>query len=206
METVVTDFELLDAWAAGDPLAGERLFKRHLRALYRFFRTKLDDGIDDRVQDTLVACVRARATFRRDAEFRTFLLATARNVLFKEYRRRRRSGVAVDFSVHAVADLAPGPSTILASVDEHRILLDALRALPIDAQIVLELHYLERLTGPQLAQALEITEPAVRSRLRRAKEALRDRLGALERCPSSLVALDGLEDWAAPLRDLIERS
>lgn len=203
---MATDFELLDAWADGDPAAGDRLFRRHIRALYRFFRTKLDDGVDDRVQDTLVACVRSRASFRRDAEFRTFLFATARNVLFKEYRRRRRHGGPVDFSIHAVVDLAPGPSTLVATLEEHRILLDALRSLPLDAQIVLELHYLERLTGPQLSVALELAEPAVRSRLRRAKESLRARLESIDGCPTSLLAAEALAEWAEPLRELIERS
>jgi RNA polymerase sigma-70 factor, ECF subfamily len=203
---VATDFELLDAWAEGDPSAGDRLFRRHIRALYRFFRTKLDDGIDDRVQDTLVECVRARAAFRREAEFRTFMLATARNVLLNEYRRRRRHASPVDFSMHGVADLAPGPSTILASVDEQRTLLEALRSLPLDAQIVLELHYLERLTGPQLAHVLDIAEPAVRSRLRRAKEGLRARLDAIEACPPALLVADALQQWAEELRELIERS
>ena len=81
-------------------------------------------------------------------------------------------------------------------------MLHALRAIPIDLQIALELFYWEKLSAPELAEVLEIPEGTVRSRLRRAREALEQRLRALESSPERLAStLSNLEGWALSLRD-----
>lgn len=58
-------------------------------------------------------------------------------------------------------------------------MLRALRAIPLDLQIALELHFWEDLSGPEMAEALEVPEGTVRSRLRRAKEAVRAKMEEL---------------------------
>ena len=50
-----TDFELLDAWAGGDKKAARELIDRHFPALFRFFRSKVAEGVEDHVQETLLA-------------------------------------------------------------------------------------------------------------------------------------------------------
>jgi DNA-directed RNA polymerase specialized sigma24 family protein len=81
-------------------------------------------------------------------------------------------------------------------------LLDALRRLPVDQQIMLELYHFEELTAPELATMYGVTEVAVRGRLHRAKEAL---LRAIERIAdsSALVrsTLADFETWARELRE-----
>src|SRR5687767_12300697 len=111
----VTDFELLDAWGAGDHRAAKLLIDRHFEALYRFFRNKLGgpDGVEDLVQDTLLACISGRGQFRRESSFRTFLFATARNVLFHHFRKQKRAGDPIDPDTVSMVDLAPGPSLIV---------------------------------------------------------------------------------------------
>ena len=90
--------------------------------------------------------------------------------------------------------------------DEQRLLLEALRALPLEYQIALELYHWEGLSGPELATVLEITEAALRSRLHRAKVALRKQL---EIIASSGVVLEStladLDQWAASLRAAVRR-
>ncbi|MCA9706757.1 MAG: sigma-70 family RNA polymerase sigma factor [Myxococcales bacterium] len=196
------DFALLDAWAAGDRQSGGELLARHFPTVFRFFRNKITTGTEDLVQQTFLACVETHASFRRDASFRAFLLGTARNVLYNEFRRRRRKDDRIDFTSASAMDLAPSPSAIVAERIDHRLLLEALRAIPLDYQIALELHLWEGLTGPEMAQVLGLAEPGVRSRLRRAKEALGQRMTALRRSAGLLdsTAAD-LEQWAASLRD-----
>lgn len=199
---VVTDFELLDAWAAGDRDSGGQLFRRHFRAVFRFFNNKLATGSEDLVQQTFLACVENHTRFRRDASFRAFLLGTARNVLFNEFRRRRRKDDRIDFTSMSAMDLAPSPSSIIADKVEQRLLLEALRRIPLDYQVALELHLWEGLTGPEMAEVLGISEPGVRSRLRRAKEALGKCMQQLRGSGSPLASTTGdLERWAASLRD-----
>jgi RNA polymerase sigma factor (sigma-70 family) len=195
-----TDAELLHAWRAGDESAGGALFDRHFDPLYRFFRNKVAEGVDDLVQQTLLACVQGRERFREDSSFRTYLFATARNVLFQHFDRHRRDADRIDYGTVSVIDLGESPSRIVAARAEQRVLAAALRSVPLDDQIALELYYWEGLTGPELADALGLTEPAVRSRLRRALERLRERVAALATTPDELQSVTGdLDGWAASL-------
>ena len=197
-----SDFELLDAWAAGDRGAGGELFRRHFGAVFRFFRNKIDGGVEDLVQQTFLGCIEGRHRFRRESGFVTWLLATARNVLLLEYRRRRRKDDRIDFGTMSAMDLAPSPVSVITEKVQHRLLLEALRTIPLDYQIALELYLWEGLTGPQLAEVLGISEPGVRSRLARAKEALRKRVTELQASPEDLSStVADLEAWAASLRD-----
>lgn len=197
-----SDLELLDGWRTGDESAGNELFDRHFAALYRFFRNKVEHGIDDLVQQTMLACVTGRDRFREDSSFRTYLFAVARNVLYQHFDRRNRDAARIDYGTVSVVDLGESPSAIAAARDEQRLLAAALRRLPIDDQIALELYYWESMSGPELAAALELTEPAVRSRLRRALERLRLAIAELATSPGELAAVStDLERWATSLRD-----
>ncbi len=198
------DAALYEAWKGGDRRAGEALFERYFDPIYRFFESKTHADPGDLVQRTFLGCVEARERFRGASSFRTFLYAIARNELFAHYRSRK-SGGQVDFGVSSVADLAPSPSTLLRRQSDREVLVAALQSLPLDLQIALELRFWEELSGPDLAVVLEIPEGTVRSRLRRAMEALRAALIASEADPRLVGALGGdadadLEAWAARLR------
>jgi RNA polymerase sigma factor (sigma-70 family) len=196
-----SDFALLEAWKAGDDESGNALFERHFDALYRFFRNKVSDGIDDLVQQTMLACVRNRESFRQNSSFRTYLFGIARNILFHHFDRRSREGERFDWGTVSVADLGESPSRVVAARAEQRLLAAALRRVPLDDQILLELYYWENMSGPELAEALDLTEPAVRSRLRRSLERLRNAVEQLASSPVELesVSMD-LERWVASLR------
>jgi RNA polymerase sigma-70 factor (ECF subfamily) len=105
----------------------------------------------------------------------------------------------------SVHELAPSPSHELRHRDERQHLLEALRRLPLDLQVVLELHYWEGLRGPELAEVLEIPEGTVRSRLRLGRDRLRRCLAELEGQrrasgdPGDPAA--DLEAWADALRE-----
>lgn len=195
-----SDEALYEAWRGGDRAAGEALFERHFDAVFRFFENKTRGGdVADLVQRTFLGCVEARDRFRGASTFRTFLYAVARHELAGFYRAKKR-GDAVDFAVSSVADLAPSPSSLVRRKSERAALADALEALPIDLQIAVELRFWEGLSGPELAGVLEIAEGTVRSRLRRALEALRAGLAAsAEGARLCGDAAEDLEAWAARL-------
>jgi RNA polymerase sigma factor (sigma-70 family) len=199
-----TDLELLEAWRGGDRQAGEALFERHFDAVARFFRNKVDRNFDDLIQRTFLACVEGKDRFRGEASFRTFLFAVAHRVLGKHYRSERRHGDRIDFGVTSVHDLAPSPSVIMARHHEHRVLLQALRCIPLDHQIVLELYYWERMTAAEVAGVLDVPEGTARTRIRRAKQLLEEQMKRLvadkQLLESTLVNLDA---WAASLRELL---
>lgn len=172
-----TDTVLYDAWAAGDRRAGNELCERYFDRLLRFFANKVGVLAEDLVQETLAACLQAHGRWERRASVRTFIYAIARNVLRSSIYKQNRMQVDPDFSVQSVAELCPSPSSMAARNESSERLDAAMRALPVDHQIALELYYWDELSGPELAEVLELTIPAMRSRLRRAKEALEQALG-----------------------------
>lgn len=196
-----SDVALLEAWRGGDKRAGEALFERHFDSVNRFFRHKVERGADDLVQRTFLACVEGRDRLRDDASFRGYLFGVARNLLYKHFRDKARD--KIDFTTTTLSDLEPSTNLALRAEREQRLLLEALRRIPLDLQIVVELYYWEKMRGPELAAVLDIPEGTVRSRLRRARELLRAQLEELSESDEVLQStLSGLDDWAASLREL----
>ncbi len=170
------DLELLERWAAGDKTASDKLFGRYFEALYRFFEHKVDGEVDDLVQETLLGCVRGRDRFRGQASFRTYLFAIARNTLYDHWKARVPAGRDEDVATVSIASLSTSAGSRMARRQEEAQLMEALRQLPLDQQLLLELHYWEGFDAEQLAEVFG-TEPATsRSRLFRARAALRERL------------------------------
>lgn len=197
------DFDLLDAWAGGDRRAGQELLARHFDALYRFFRNKVGLEAADLVQSTMLASIEARAGFRRESSFRTFLFAIARKLLLRHFDAQRK-GDAVDVMSQSAVDLGATPTELLGIKQHHKLLLEALRHIPLEAQALLELHYWEKLAGPELAVVLEVPEGTVRTRLRRAKQLLLERLQELGRDGRVDTREDDLERWALEVRQHLE--
>lgn len=194
------DAVLFDLWAAGDRDAGDRLLRRHFPTVFKFLRNKVHSGVEDLIQATFLACVQAKDRYRRESSFRAFLLGLARLELFGHYRRTHRDE-RIDGAITALRDLGDSPTAALVQREEQRVLLEAMCRIPLDLQIVLELFYWERLTSAELGVVLDIPAPTVRSRLRRAKEALLAKIPEVTSDPTvrdNLVT--GFDSWASSLR------
>lgn len=197
-----TDFELLAAWRDGDTTAGNTLFHRHFEALYRFFRNKLNADADDLIQRTFLACVEKRDKFEDRSSFRTFLFGIARFELFAAYRRRNKLARNADVGLSSVHDLDPSPSRVVAQREEHQALLAALRHLPLDVQIALELYYWENMTAPSISEVLGIPVGTVRSRIQRGKQLLAEQMQQHAQSGDAPPEQD-LEAWARELRERV---
>ncbi|MCH9686790.1 MAG: sigma-70 family RNA polymerase sigma factor [Deltaproteobacteria bacterium] len=199
------DFELLAAWRRGDNDAGTQLFERHYAAVVRFVKNKVANPteLEDVVQQIFLACVEGRDRFEQRSSFRTYLFGVAHFSLLDHFRRRRRDGAAIDASVTSVADLEPSPSLIVARREEQRLVVEGLRQLPLDYQVVLELFYWERLTGPEIADALTIPEGTVRFRIRRGKELLGQTVRRMQLVGPSHDGDGDLEAWVRAVRQTL---
>jgi RNA polymerase sigma factor (sigma-70 family) len=196
------DFALLEAWRAGDESSGQRLFGRHLDTLYRFFHNKTSGDIDDLVQETMMACLKSQEAFEQRSSFKSYLLGIARFRLYEHYRSAARDGARLEFDTVTLHDLDPTPSRHVADRAEEQLLLTALRHLPINAQIALELTYWEDMPAPAVAEVLGIPVDTVYSRLRRAKEMLKEKLERLARTREQLEwTQTDLQVWAQAMRD-----
>lgn len=205
----MTDEELYAAWAAGNREAGSRLVDRYLRPVSRFFANKIWDGDDaeELVGSTFEACARTLGKFRGECSFRTWLFGIAHNVMRNHVRKRRPSASELDLESSAVRDLGPSPRTHVAKRREHALLLQALRAIPFDHQVVLELAHFEGMSRSEIATVLGLPAGTVASRMRRADELLRDELAKLADDDAHLRStFDGLDHWAVELRERLGRA
>jgi RNA polymerase sigma factor (sigma-70 family) len=163
-----SDEALLARWGAGDSGSGEVLFERYYDMVARFFRNKVSKDLAlDLVQETFVSCVTNREKIR--FPFRLHVFKIAYKVLETHLRKDFRGVLAVDDSV--VMEITPHSDD-----RPNRLLLDALRRIPLEDQMVLELHYWENLALDQIAEAFEISAPAARGRLTRARWRLSETL------------------------------
>lgn len=203
----MTDATLLARWRDGDNTAGKQLFERYYAAVIRFFRNKVQGDVADLVQDTFAGCIAGRDRLRDDGSFRPYLFSVAYNVLRDHLRARYRDRDAIELAEVSVQELSPGPSSIVARRREQRLLLQALREIPIEHQAVLELRYWEGFKSIEIAEFLGIPHGTARSRLRRARELLET---ALVRLAPSAAALEStrqdLDGWAERCRELMAGS
>jgi RNA polymerase sigma factor (sigma-70 family) len=190
-----SDVALLGQWRDGNAEAGEALFQRHFNSIYGFFETKCASDADELVQSTFLACLRARNQFRGDSSFRTYLFTIARHELYRVLRGRQRDGARLDFELSSIADLVSTPGTRIARNQEHQQLVEVLRQLPVEQQTLLELHYWEGMEIAELADVFETPHATIRTRLHRARKALRERIeGAAPR--EALESLETMDAWA----------
>ncbi len=193
--------DLLGAWRGGDLSAGNTLFERHYRAIYRFFHGRVSGELDDLVQTTFARCAASKDKLEGGGTFRGYAYAVARNVL-REHYRAQRGALEVDFGSQSLTDLGATPTALIARRQEQRLLLEALRTIPLDHQIALELSYWEGLSSRDLARVLDVPLGTAKTRLRAARKALEARLTELATSPEQLAStLGDLERWSAALRD-----
>ena len=197
-----SDFELLEAWREGDPRAGRELFARHFDAVYRFFRSKIDDAAEDLTQQTFLGCVKGKDRYRGEASFRTYLFTIARNRLYTHIRDRQRRNAVLEVGQQSVADLGlASPTVQIAAREEQKILLQAMRRLPLEMQVALELHYWEGLSVREISEITETPSGTIKRRLQRARQRLDELIAELATSDELRRSTQAnFEDWAKALR------
>jgi RNA polymerase sigma-70 factor (ECF subfamily) len=199
------DERLLRAWRDGDQEAGNALVDRHFSTVYRFFRSKVDDDVEDLTQRTFLASLEGLERLRRDRDFRAYLLGIARRLLLRRFRDQAIRGRYENPMMVSAAELGGSPSQEVAAADERRLLLLGLRRIPLDLQICLELHYWEGMAVADIAEVLAVPPGTVKSRLHRAREQLRLRIQDMHD-DANLVesTISDLARWAAGLKEQLD--
>ena len=198
-----SDESLLAQWRAGDKHAGNQLFERHFGGVRRFFANKIHDPQDaeDLVQRTFIACVEGRDRFEGRASFRSFLLGIAHKQCLKYWSRKRVDKRTDAIEDHAITSFSDRPSSVMARNANERMLLEALRSIPMRDQALIELYYWEDLSGREIAEVLGLPEDTVRSVLRRAKTKLAKQMRRMQHVLGVPESTDeDLEAWAKGIR------
>ena len=194
---MAADAELLQRWHAGDAAAGNQLFQRCFAPIYRFFVNKTRSAADteELTQSTFVALMTAHERFRGTSSFLTFALGVASNVLRRYYRGLTRANAHFEPLRSSLVELGAGAQTQLECAETQQLMLAALREIPAELQIVLELYYVEELGPEAIGEALGLNTNTVRSRIQRGREHLRAKIDELAaRAPA--VAAPPDERWA----------
>ncbi len=168
-----SDETLLNAWREGQRSAGNQLLRRHFAAVFRFFNSKVDCP-EDLTQRTFQACVESRD--RIQGRVRAYLLGIARNQLLMFIRSKGRHQRRFLPQEHSVAAALESPSQLVGRREDERRLAEALRELPLDLQIAVELLYWEDFSIAEVAEITGTPAGTVKSRLHRARAALRRKL------------------------------
>ena len=197
------DLALLERWRAGDAASGNELVRRHFSAVYRFFCNKVPEGVADLTQATFLALVEGHERLPVPASFRAYLLGVARYKLVHHLRGRYRKDAVFSPARVSVLEVqaasSSSPTQRMAQGQDRELLDRALRSLPLDQQITLELHYWHELTVEEIAGVLERSPGTIKSRLHRARVQLKGCIERLSRDPAPL--LERLDDELGSLRD-----
>lgn len=171
--------ELFMRWQNGDRQAGDALLRACFAPLYRFFRNKVAGEVEDLIQRTLLSCVESRQTLRDPEQFQAFLFRVARNRLYDRLRSELHLPDQVAPSECSLHELGASPSSVVARDERQQLVAEALRRIPLDYQIALELSYWEGMKAPRIAEVLGLNPNTVRTRITRARAALKEQLGQL---------------------------
>lgn len=172
------DRACLDLVRRGDPAGAEALFARHAQAILRFAgrMTGNQAEAEEICQEVFVRLIDRCEQFDGRGSVASWLLSIAANACRDHLRRgRRRSALPL---LAAVEVEAAGPSAIAALVDEEgaRIVRAALAGLSIEQREALILARYHELPYAEIGRTLGISEGAVKTRVFRAMEILKDRL------------------------------
>ena len=161
-----------------------RYNSRLLRASRRIVRNDAD--VEDIVQQTHLKAFFHLSQFRGQSSFSTWLITIATNEALLHLRRRPRAQEWVDFSTQGddglgdvfrtIKSPARGPEDQAANLELQKELRTAIASLPHRYRTVFLLREVEQLDTREVVNRLGLTEACVKSRLKRAKNMLRDRL------------------------------
>jgi RNA polymerase sigma-70 factor, ECF subfamily len=178
------DRELVDRWQAGDLAAFEALVRRHQRRVFGLLLRMLGNvqEAEDVAQETFLNLHRHGHRFRSQSRFSTFLYRVAVNAALNRRRslgRRRARREALERRQDAGEDLPQsprGPEDAAAGGQIQAEVQRAIATLPPHLRVPLVLFDIEGMAYAEVASVLQVAEGTVKSRIHRARQALRERL------------------------------
>jgi RNA polymerase sigma-70 factor (ECF subfamily) len=182
-----TDTELVDQLKRGDASALRELVDRHSRKVYQLALklTRNETDAEDVLQETFLRVFSRIETFRGEAAFSSWLYRIAANACFAKLGDRRKHDHLDIDDVHpefegssppTINDWSRQPDTVLLSKEAADVLNGAIDQLPEDFRVVFLLRDVEGLSNAEVAEILDLSVPAVKSRLHRARLFLRKKL------------------------------
>jgi RNA polymerase sigma-70 factor (ECF subfamily) len=183
------DSEWVARWQAGDAKAFEVLVKRHERRVYRLLLRMLGstEEAEDAAQEAFLSLHRHGHRFRREARFSTFVYRVAVNAALNRRRSQGRARARYKELIQrqAAGEHLPSaprdPESTASGAQVQARVQEALLCLPPDLRMAVILYDIEGQSYRDIAGVLGIPEGTVKSRIHRARNALRELLRGLVR-------------------------
>ena len=178
------DVRLMRLVAGGDTSAFEKVIERH-QALVAGTAARMlgsNSDVEDIAQQVFIRVWKSARRYVPRAKFTTWLLKITRNLVFNELRRaKRRAHVPLQSEPGAEEiplkdETNPAPDASLLDDELQRAIEEAIMQLPESQRMALVLRRYEQLSYEQIAEVLDLSVPAVKSVLFRARTELRTRL------------------------------
>jgi RNA polymerase sigma-70 factor, ECF subfamily len=164
---MIGDETLMLEFQKGSREAFEELFARYRGPLYGFFRRRLngDQRAEDLMQETFLAVIRATARYEPRALVRTYLYGIAMNLVMAERRKQFRDAPAGTMAAEPATENEP---------EAVLWIRQALAKLDESEREILMLREYEQLSYAEIAELVNVPVNTVRSRLFRARMALKE--------------------------------
>jgi RNA polymerase sigma-70 factor (ECF subfamily) len=178
------DVRLMRLIGRGDDDAFEQLIERHQTLVAGTVARMLgsNSDVDDIAQQVFIRVWRSASRYVPRAKFTTWLLKITRNLVFNELRRSKRHAYVPmqpdpemeELPVKDAVDQAP--DALVLEAELQRKIEEAILSLPESQRMALILRRYEDLSYEQIAEILDLSVPAVKSLLFRARTELRKQL------------------------------
>lgn len=183
---MTTDEALVKQCCRGDKEAFAALVERYQDKIYNLTYRLVSNTEDasDLTQEVFYRALLRIKSFRGEASFATWLYRIATNVCYDELRSRKKQQViSLDNSFPddpplELPDGGAGPAEIYMRRIVFQRLQEVIATLPIEQRTAIVLRDIQGLSYEEIAQALQCSLGTVKSRLSRARQALRDKLMA----------------------------
>lgn len=178
------DVRLMQLVAEGDTSAFEQLIERHQALVAGTVARMLgsNSDVEDIAQQVFIRVWKSASRYVPRAKFTTWLLKITRNLVFNELRRSKRHAHVPLQSEPGAEQIPlkdetnPAPDASLLETELQRAIEEAIMQLPESQRMALVLRRYEQLSYEQIAEVLDLSVPAVKSVLFRARTELRTRL------------------------------
>jgi RNA polymerase sigma-70 factor (ECF subfamily) len=181
-----SEAELVRAAKAGDAEAFDRLVEEHYRSVYNtaYRMLRAPSAASDATQATFVRVWEALSSFRGDASFSTWVYRITMNVCLDELRRRKKRPLSLteedeDGEIAGerdMPDLSDEPSSTTEQRELQELVHQAIGRLSEDFRAVIVLYDIRGLSYREMSEVLDVPLGTVKSRLNRARQALREEM------------------------------
>jgi RNA polymerase sigma-70 factor (ECF subfamily) len=185
VEPLVDDFKLIEAFRNGDEKAFEEIVRRYHRQVANIIYLTLGnrDEVDDLSQEVFVRVFRSLDRFAYDSSLYSWIYRIAVNLCIDEIRKKRiRKLIPLEFLTESKLEGEKKSKAVATASDDvlqqekQQVIKGALARLsPIHRTVILLREY-EDLSYAEISKTLRISQQAVKSRIFRAREELRELL------------------------------